>query len=186
GPFLDYALGGPLVHFLTLIVNPFIGYPLFKFRCVHFSTFPNPGGQPCASYFITFCQTAAELTCLNIVFWKFSHRARCQDLPDYYPPMLSCRHYYRHLFLSGRLATLYSALYQDFLTHGKAYLDSYVKQGGFSITETSLLFAPVWTKPGRGAPPCSSSSRDFRFWVVSFMKKSRNGVADSHLFEYHP
>ncbi|HEY5269175.1 MAG TPA: transposase, partial [Anaerolineales bacterium] len=57
---------------------------------------------------------------LDAIFWKFAQHARWQDLPVGYPPMLSCRRYYRRLFLSGRLATLYSALYQDLRTRGKA------------------------------------------------------------------
>jgi len=71
---------------------------------------------------------------LDAAFWKLAHHARWQDLPDYYPPMLTCRRYYRRLFLSGRLVTLYSALYQDLLTRGKADLPAFVEQGCFSIT----------------------------------------------------
>jgi len=75
---------------------------------------------------------------LDAVFWKFAHHARWQDLPDYYPPLLTCRRYYRRLFLSGRLATLYDALYEDLLTRGEADLTALVKQGCFTITKNKL------------------------------------------------
>jgi hypothetical protein len=52
--------------------------------------------------------------------------------------MLSCRRYYRRLFLSGRLATLYSALYQDLRTRGKADLTDFVNRGCFTITENKV------------------------------------------------
>ena len=71
---------------------------------------------------------------LDAAFWKLAHHARWQDLPDYYPPLLTCRRYYRRLFLSGRLVTLYSALYRDLLARGKADLPTLVEQGCFSIT----------------------------------------------------
>jgi transposase len=76
---------------------------------------------------------------LDAVFWKFAHHARWQDLPTGYPPILTCRRYYRRLFLSGRLATIYSALYKDFLTRGKADLNAFVKQGCFTITENKVI-----------------------------------------------
>ena len=75
---------------------------------------------------------------LDAVFWKLAHHARWQDLPDYYPPMLSCRRYYRRLFLSGRLTTLFSALYQDLVTRGKADLTQFVQNGCFKVTDTTL------------------------------------------------
>lgn len=75
---------------------------------------------------------------LDAIFWKFAHHARWQDLPDYYPPMLSCRRYYRRLFLSGRLATLYSALYKDFCARGKAGLMAHVLKGCFNLTANKI------------------------------------------------
>lgn len=79
---------------------------------------------------------------LDAVFWKLAHKARWQDLPDYYPPMLSCRRYYRRLFLSGRLTTLYSALYQDLLARGEAALTQIVHQRFFTVTEKMLTLPP--------------------------------------------
>lgn len=75
---------------------------------------------------------------LDAVFWKFAHHACWQDLPTGYPPILTCRRYYRRLFLSGRLGTIYRALYKDFLTRGKADLTAFVKQGRFTITENKV------------------------------------------------
>jgi hypothetical protein len=71
---------------------------------------------------------------LDAVFWKFAHHARWQDLPTGVPSMLSCRRYYRRLFLSGRLSTLYSALYKDLLTRGKVDLPAMVKQGSITVS----------------------------------------------------
>ncbi|MFA5810535.1 MAG: transposase, partial [Thermoleophilia bacterium] len=79
---------------------------------------------------------------LDAIFWKLAHKARWQDLPDYYPPMLSCRRYYRRLFLSGRLTTLYAALYQDLLARGEATLTQIVHQRFFTVTENMLTLPP--------------------------------------------
>jgi transposase len=75
---------------------------------------------------------------LDAIFWKFAHHARWQDLPTGYPPVLSCRRYYRRLFLSGRLSTLYSALNKDLLSRGKADLSAFVNQGCFTMTGNKL------------------------------------------------
>ena len=79
---------------------------------------------------------------LDAVFWKFAHHARWQDLPTGYPPILTCRPYYRRLFLSGRLATIYRALYKDLLTRGKAELPALVTQGFFSLDENKVALRP--------------------------------------------
>ena len=76
---------------------------------------------------------------LDAIFWKLAHHARWQDLPPWYPPMLTCRRYYRRLFLSGRLDMLYSALYQDLLTRGMVSLHALVKQGDVAISENKVI-----------------------------------------------
>jgi transposase len=76
---------------------------------------------------------------LDAIFWKQAHHARWQDLPPWYPPMLTCRRYYRRLFLSGRLDALYSALYQDLLTRGMVSLHGLVKQGHVAISENKVI-----------------------------------------------
>jgi hypothetical protein len=76
---------------------------------------------------------------LDAIFWKFAHHARWQDLPPGSPPMLTCRRYYRRLFLSGRLFTLYSALYKDFLSSAKVELRSLVDLGCFEIAGNALV-----------------------------------------------
>jgi transposase len=70
---------------------------------------------------------------LGAIFWKFAHAARWQDLPAGSPPMLTCRRYYRRLFLSGRLLTIYRRLYTDFLQHSRLGLPALVKRGAFLI-----------------------------------------------------
>jgi len=77
---------------------------------------------------------------LDAIFWKFAHHARWQDLPVNYPPMLTCRRYYRRLFRSGRLATLYSALFDDFHTHAKADFIAFVNKGCFWIMGNRVIF----------------------------------------------
>jgi transposase len=79
---------------------------------------------------------------LDAVFWKFAHHARWQDLPTGYPPMLTCRPYYRCLFLSGRIGTIHRALYKDLLTRGKAELPALVTQGFFSLDENKVALRP--------------------------------------------
>ena len=71
---------------------------------------------------------------IDAIFWKFAHHARWRDLPSVYPPMLTCRRYYRRLFLSGCLAAIISALYKDFRFRFKADLPSLVEQGCFTIS----------------------------------------------------
>ena len=80
---------------------------------------------------------------LDAVFWKLAHKARWQDLPDYYPPMLSCRRYYRRLFLSGRFTTLLSALYQDLKARGEATLTRIVQQQVFFTVTDKMLTLPA-------------------------------------------
>ena len=79
---------------------------------------------------------------LDAIFWKFAHHARWQDLPTGCPPMLTCRRFHRRLFLSGRLATLYSALYKDLCTRGKADLAAFAEQGFFTISGKQVVLHP--------------------------------------------
>jgi len=79
---------------------------------------------------------------LAAIFWKLALHARWQDLPAGYPPMLTCRRYYRRLFLSGRLATLYSALYKDLRTRGEADLVAILEKGCFSIIGKNVILRP--------------------------------------------
>lgn len=76
---------------------------------------------------------------LDAIFWKIAYHARWQDLPPGSPPMLTCRRYYRRLFLSGRLFTLYSSLYKDFLRSAKTDLPGLVNQNCFSISGNILV-----------------------------------------------
>ena len=79
---------------------------------------------------------------LDAVFWKFAHHARWQDLPGYYPPMLTCRRYYSRLYRSGRLATLYAALYKDFCARGRAGLVAHVRKGCFILVDNKVTLSP--------------------------------------------
>ncbi len=56
--------------------------------------------------------------------------------------MLTCRRYYRRLFLSGRLFTLFSALFKDFLSTSGTDLPSLVSQGCFIISGNRLMLQP--------------------------------------------
>jgi transposase len=85
---------------------------------------------------------SSPLPLLDAIFWKIAHHARWQDLPAGSPPMLTCRRYYRRLFLSGRLFTLYTALYQDLLTRGRIDLTVLVDQGCFTIAGNGLALRP--------------------------------------------
>jgi hypothetical protein len=76
---------------------------------------------------------------LDAIFWKFAHHARWRDLPSVYPPMLTCRRYYRRLFLSGHLAAIISAIYKDLRFHSKADLPSLVEQGCFTISGKKVV-----------------------------------------------
>jgi transposase len=77
---------------------------------------------------------------LDAIFWKLAHHARWQDLPVFYPPILTCRRYYRRLLLSGRLDMLYSALHQDLLVRGKVSLHDLVEQGLAALSENKVIF----------------------------------------------
>ena len=79
---------------------------------------------------------------LEAIFWRAAHHARWQDLPSGSPPMLTCRRYYRRLFLSGRLFTIYKALYQDFLARSGADLAAFVQQGYFAVSSRRIVLAP--------------------------------------------
>ena len=85
---------------------------------------------------------ASPLPLLDALFWKIALHARWQDLPAGSPPMLTCRRYYRRLFLSGRLLTLYSALYQDLLMRGQTDLAALVNQGCFSLAGNQVTLQP--------------------------------------------
>ena len=79
---------------------------------------------------------------LDAIFWKIAHHARWQDLPHGAPPMLTCRRYYRRLFLSGRLFTIYTSLHADLHNYGKVDLAHPVDQGCFTISGNTLYLSP--------------------------------------------
>ena len=79
---------------------------------------------------------------LDAVFWKTAHHARWQDLPVGYPSMFPCRRYYRRIFRSGRLLTIYRALYGDFCTRGGCDLTALVKSHCFEINENKVALCP--------------------------------------------
>ena len=85
---------------------------------------------------------ASPLPLLDAIFWKIARHARWQDLPAGSPPMLTCRRYYSRLYQSGRLLTIYIALYQDLLTHGQIDPVALVNQGCFSMEGCQLTLLP--------------------------------------------
>jgi hypothetical protein len=85
---------------------------------------------------------ANPLPLVDVIFWKLAHHARWQDLPPASPPMLTCRRYYRRLFLSGRLLTQLSALFKDFLSTSGTDLPSLVSRGCFIVSSNRLVLQP--------------------------------------------
>jgi transposase len=79
---------------------------------------------------------------LAAIFWKIAHHARWQDLPVGYPSMFICRRTYRRLFRSGRLLTLYRALYKDLCTRGRLDLPAMVERGCFTISGNKVALHP--------------------------------------------
>ena len=57
--------------------------------------------------------------------------------------MLTCRRFYRRLYLGGCLFPLYTALYRDFLAHSGTDLPTLVSQGAFTLSGTSLSLSPT-------------------------------------------
>ncbi len=79
---------------------------------------------------------------IDAIFWKVAHHARWQDLPVGYPSMAVCRRYYRRIFRSGRLFTLYRHLYKDLCTRGRLNLTTWVKRGCFMIQGNKVVLRP--------------------------------------------
>ncbi len=70
---------------------------------------------------------------LDAIFWKLATGQKWDRLPHGFPPMRTCRKYYRRLYLGGRLYTLLLALYNHM-----------VLQTGtdpFSLLESGLITA---------------------------------------------
>ncbi len=87
---------------------------------------------------------------LDAIFWKIAHHARWQELPVGYPSMAVCRRYYRRIFRSGRLFTIYRRLYKDLCTRGRVDLATLVERGCFTIQGNKVLLRPglkeTWRK----------------------------------------
>lgn len=79
---------------------------------------------------------------LDAIFWKLAYHARWQDLPGYYPSMLTCRRYYHRLYLSGRLATIYRVLHEDLVTQGMVDLSAFQNHGHFSLEKNRVVLNP--------------------------------------------
>jgi hypothetical protein len=60
--------------------------------------------------------------------------------------MFTCRRTYRRLFRSGRLLTLYRALYKDLCTRGSLDLPALVKRDCFTITGNKVALHPDMDK----------------------------------------
>jgi transposase len=112
---------------------------------------------------------------LDAIFWKFAHHARWQDLPPGYPPMLTCRRYYRRLFLSGRLATLYSALYKDLRSRGMMDLTAFVSQDCFEISGHGLTFRPKLDETWQLRTALLFLQQGYQVFRCHFGRIGRNG-----------
>jgi len=85
---------------------------------------------------------ADPLPLLDSYFWKVAHRARWQDLPPGYPPLLTCRRLYRRLFWSGRLRTIYHALHNDLIKRGQVDLAAFVEEDYFMLARNKIVISP--------------------------------------------
>ena len=79
---------------------------------------------------------------LDAIIWKMAHHARWQDLPLGYPSMAVCRRYYRRIFRSGRLCTIYRHLYKDLCARSRLDLTALVERGCFTIQGSTVLLRP--------------------------------------------
>jgi len=86
---------------------------------------------------------------LNAIFWKLATGHTWDELPLDFPPMRTCRKYYRRLFLSGRFYTILLALYNHMRL--EACIDPFLllEQGVFTTTPDQHIAlsseaAPTW------------------------------------------
>ena len=112
---------------------------------------------------------------LAAIFWKAAHHARWQDLPEVFPPMLTCRRYYRRLFLSGRLATLYAALYHDLRSRGNTDLAGLVEQGCFEISRHRLAFRPALAETWQLRTALLFLQQGYQVFRLRFGTPGKNG-----------
>jgi len=98
---------------------------------------------------------------LDAVFWKLATGHAWGELPAGFPPMRTCRKYYRRLFLSGRLYTLLLALYNHMrLEMG---LDTWTLYEGGLFTTTPnrrIALAP-------GSPPTTENCTALLFFQLA-------------------
>lgn len=111
---------------------------------------------------------------IDAIFWKFAHHARWQDLPHGYPSVLTCRRYYRRLFLSGCLATLYSALHKDFRLRELADLTGFVTKGCFEISHHNVTFHPGLAETWQLRTALLFLQQGYQFFRCHYGKKGRN------------
>jgi len=71
---------------------------------------------------------------LDAVFWKLATGHTWAELPSGFPPMRTCRAYYRRLFLSGRLYTLLLALYNHMRLEMRVHPWTLYQKGLFTTT----------------------------------------------------
>jgi len=84
---------------------------------------------------------------LDAIFWKLATGHTWDRLPAGFPPMRTCRKYYRRLFLSGRLYTLLLALYNHMrLQMG---VDPWIlfEEGNFTTTPNRRIALVPGTSP---------------------------------------
>ena len=100
---------------------------------------------------------------LDAVFWKLATGHTWGELPPGFPPMRTCRKYYRRLFLSGRLYTLLLALYNHMRLEMGLDTWTLFEKGLFTTTpDRRIALVPE-------APPTSEN-----YTALLFLQLARN------------
>ena len=107
---------------------------------------------------------------LNAIFWKIAHHARWQDLPAGSPPMLTCRRYYRHIYLGGYLFPLYTALYRISSPTPVPTSQPWSPRAHSPSPAPPCPSLPLHPTPGKPAPHCCSCSSPTNPSVASSAK----------------
>jgi transposase len=76
---------------------------------------------------------------LAAIFWKLALHVPWSDLPAFFPPMLTCRRYYRRLVASGRMSAIFKLLYADLISTGGLDFPALLSRGNFAIVDHRVV-----------------------------------------------